>query len=157
MHLDDTFHENGEIRFLDGSHRNGYIPHVVGSAAKGHTPLVVDGVSTPHLPTDRYRHSDTVAVPARRGDVVAFNLCTVHGSYINQTDRNRRLVRVGYRNPENPQTSGHALGRPGVIGASHRSSGPVDSTLTLLALHSERETPEAWSRRRAARATPGAV
>ena len=39
------------------------------------------------------------AVPGMRGDIVFFNLCTVHGSYINQTDKQRRLVRVCYRNP----------------------------------------------------------
>ena len=33
-------------------------------------------------------------MPARRGDVVIFNLCTVHGSYINQTNAPRRLVRA---------------------------------------------------------------
>ena len=115
VHLDDTFHENGEIRFLDGSHKKGYIPHVMANAVEGHEPALADGASTPHLSTDEYRPADTVAVPANRGDVVLFNLCTVHGSYINQTDRDRRLVRVGYRNPENAQTSGHALGRPGVM------------------------------------------
>eukprot|EP01045_Picozoa_sp_COSAG04_P002156 COSAG04_NODE_76_length_28498_cov_7.756294_18_plen_173_part_00 len=115
VHLDDTFHENGEIRFLDGSHKKGYIPHVMANAVEGHEPALADGASTPHLSTDEYRHADTVAVPAKRGDVVLFNLCTVHGSYINRFDRDRRLVRVGYRHPENAQTSGHALGRPGVI------------------------------------------
>ena len=29
VHLDDTFHENGEIRFLAGSHKRGKIPHVL--------------------------------------------------------------------------------------------------------------------------------
>ena len=92
IHLDDTYHENGEIRFLDGSHKNGYIKHITAED---------DGFSTPHLPTDRFKHADTCAVPGMRGDIVFFNLCTVHGSYINQTDNPRRLVRVCYRNPEN--------------------------------------------------------
>ncbi len=142
IHLDDTYHENGEIRFLDGSHKRGYIKHITSAD---------DGVSTPHLPTDRFKHADTSAVPGRRGDVVMFNLCTVHGSYIkcvsvacasaprssasvygkpcsraplcccaalprcSHTQNQRRMVRVCYRNPENKQISGQSMGRPGVI------------------------------------------
>ena len=52
-------------------------------------------------------------VPARRGDVVLFSIYTVHGSYINRTDRVRRMVRMGYRNPDNAQVAGQSLGRPG--------------------------------------------
>ena len=37
VHLDDTYHENGEIRFLDGSHQKGYIKHITAED---------DGVST---------------------------------------------------------------------------------------------------------------
>jgi phytanoyl-CoA hydroxylase len=114
VHLDDTRHENGEIRFLAGSHREGYLPHIT------ETP---EGPCTPHLPTDRYRLEDTVPVPAKRGDVVVFNIFTVHGSHINQTDRMRRLVRVGYRNPENRQIGGQSLGRPGLMVRGLRPKG----------------------------------
>eukprot|EP01052_Picozoa_sp_SAG31_P016877 SAG31_NODE_1134_length_9737_cov_13.245798_5_plen_139_part_00 len=54
IHLDDTCHENGEIRFLGGSHKNGYIKHITAAD---------DGFSTPHLPTDKFKHSMTSAVP----------------------------------------------------------------------------------------------
>ena len=106
VHLDDTCHENGEIRFLAGSHKAGYLPHIT------KTP---EGECTPHLPTDKYRLEDTVAVPAKRGDVVLFNILTVHGSYINQTDQVRRLVRCGFRDPANTQISGQSVGRPGLM------------------------------------------
>lgn len=106
VHLDDTCHANGEIRFLAGSHRGGYLPHIT------QTP---DGPCTPHLPTDEYRLADTVAVPARRGDVVCFNVNTIHGSHVNTTDRMRRLVRLGYRDPDNTQLSGQSCGRPGLL------------------------------------------
>jgi hypothetical protein len=104
VHLDDTRHENGEIRFHKGSHKNGPIQHVL-KDEEG------NGCS-PHLPTDQWKLQDTVAVPANAGDVVLFNIFTVHGSYINTTDRNRRLVRMGYRDPDNIQTGGQAKGRP---------------------------------------------
>src|SRR3954467_11078367 len=67
VHLDDTRHENGEIRFLAGSHKQGALEHVTVD------PETSQGC-TPHLPTDRYRLEDTVPVPARRGDVVCFNI-----------------------------------------------------------------------------------
>ena len=114
VHLDDTCHDNGEIRFLDGSHKNGPLDHVT------QTP---DGPCTPHLPTDEYRLEDSVAVPASAGDVVCFNIHTVHGSNINQTDRKRRIVRIGYRHPDNEQTDGQSIGRPGLMVHGCRSRG----------------------------------
>jgi ectoine hydroxylase-related dioxygenase (phytanoyl-CoA dioxygenase family) len=112
VHLDDTRHENGEIRFLAGSHKTGPMNHVtVDENGKG---------CTPHLPPEKFSLDDTVAVPARRGDVVCFNIFTVHGSHINTTDRMRRLVRLGYRSPDNLQTEGQSRGRPGWCVWGHR-------------------------------------
>ena len=108
VHLDDTCHENGEIRFLPGSHQQGPLEHILGTEEQP---------SAPHLPTDEYRLADSVAVPAKRGDVVVFSYYTVHGSYINQTDRSRRMVRLGYRHPHNKQTNG---GKPGILVAGYR-------------------------------------
>jgi phytanoyl-CoA hydroxylase len=68
-----------------------------------------------------YRLADTVAVPARAGDVVCFNFNTVHGSYINTTDKPRRLVRMGYRHPDNAQLNGQSHGRPGLLVGGFRA------------------------------------
>jgi phytanoyl-CoA hydroxylase len=112
VHLDDTCHANGEIRFLDASHRVGPLKHVTQTA---------EGVPcTPHLPTDQYHLEQTVPVPAKRGDVVVFNINTIHGSHINTTSEYRRLVRVGYRHPGNVQIDGHSLGRAGLMVAGFR-------------------------------------
>jgi phytanoyl-CoA hydroxylase len=112
VHLDDTFHENGEIRFLAGSHKLGKLPHVLKNP---------DGTPcTPHLPFAEYKLEDTVPVPAKRGDVVLFHLYCIHGSYINQTKEPRRMVRVGYRDPHNDQLSGQSAGRPGIIVSGYR-------------------------------------
>ncbi|MEO5511789.1 MAG: phytanoyl-CoA dioxygenase family protein, partial [Longimicrobiales bacterium] len=120
VHLDDTRHENGEIRFLPGSHKLGMLDHVVKDPETGMG-------CTPHLPVETYRLGDTVAVPARAGDVVVFNILTIHGSHVNVTDRMRRLVRVGYRHPDNAQTEGQSKGRPGwlVWGRRERLGGQV--------------------------------
>jgi len=112
VHLDDTFHENGEIRFLAGSHKQEKIKHI--------TKLDDGTPCTPHLPTDEYRLEDTIPVPAKRGDVVLFNIYTIHGSYINQTKEPRRMVRVGYRDPHNRQMAGQSMGRPGLMIRGYR-------------------------------------
>ena len=107
VHLDDTDDQNGCIRFLDGSHKQGALEHVTQNP---------DGTTcTPHLPTDDWDLEDTVPVPATRGDVVVFSIHTIHGSRINQSNQIRRMVRVGYRDPENEQTGGQSQGRPGLM------------------------------------------
>jgi phytanoyl-CoA hydroxylase len=112
IHLDDTRHENGEIRFLDGSHKGGALEHI--TKANGEP-------CTPHLSTDQYGLEQTVAVPAKAGDVVCFSIHTIHGSYINRTDRLRRIVRAGYRHPDNVQLGGQSYGRPGLIVSGRRT------------------------------------
>ncbi len=111
-HLDDTFHENGEIRFLAGSHKRGKLPHILKNP---------DGTAcSPHLNTDDYKLEDTMPVPAKRGDVVVFHIYCIHGSYINQTTEPRRMVRMGYRDPHNDQLAGQSNGRPGLIVKGYR-------------------------------------
>lgn len=115
IHLDDTNDENGCLRFLPGSHKQGHLEHITEDCS-------------PHLPTDRYRLEDTVACPAKAGDVVAFSIYTIHGSQINRTNRWRRLVRVGYRDPRNKQLAGQALGRAGLIVHGMRPPGVLAPT-----------------------------
>src|SRR5204863_7165614 len=52
VHLDDTRHENGEIRFLDGSHKLGMLEHITVDPSNGQG-------CTPHLPTDKFKLEDT--------------------------------------------------------------------------------------------------
>ena len=111
VHLDDTSHENGEIRFLDGSHKMGHLDHITETE---------DGPCSPHLPTGKFHLEDTVAVPAMAGDVVVFCIDTVHGSYINQTKKPRRLVRMGYRDPQNREVAGQRVERAGMIVSGYR-------------------------------------
>jgi ectoine hydroxylase-related dioxygenase (phytanoyl-CoA dioxygenase family) len=120
VHVDDATSENGCLRFLAGSHKQGHLEHVL---------QMPDGAPcSPHLPTDRYRLEDTVECPAKAGDVVAFSIYTIHGSEINRTDRWRRLVRVGYRDPTNRQIAGQSLGRAGLIVSGLRPAGALAPT-----------------------------
>jgi len=117
VHLDDTSHENGEIRFLQGSHKWGALDDEHITEWEGQP-------CTPHLPMEKYSLDQTVPVPAKAGDVVLFNIHTIHGSYINQTDDHRRLVRVGYKHPDNRQFEGQSAGRPGFMVAGRRPHQP---------------------------------
>lgn len=124
VHLDDTSHENGEIRFLDSSHKLGSLEHVTANE---------DGsFCAPHLPTDEWKLEDTVAVPANAGDIVCFSINTIHGSYINRTDRTRRMVRLGYRIPENRQLGGQNMGRAGMMVAGRRTRGEGDDPAAIM-------------------------
>jgi ectoine hydroxylase-related dioxygenase (phytanoyl-CoA dioxygenase family) len=115
VHLDNTSHANGEIRFLDGSHKLGPLTHIT---------MTESGPCTPHLPTDKWPLEETTPVPAKRGDVVVFNIYTIHGSYINTTKQPRRMVRVGYRDPDNLQVAGQSCGRPGLLVRGYRNRRP---------------------------------
>jgi hypothetical protein len=122
VHLDDTCHDNGEIRFIPGSHKLGYLEHIT----------EWDGQPcTPHLPWERYALDQTVAVPAKAGDVVCFNVLTVHGSHINQTDAMRRMVRVGYRHVDNRQLRGQSVGRPGLMVHGRRPRRPGEALFSI--------------------------
>lgn len=121
VHLDDTTEENGGLRFIPGSHKNGPLKHIT----------KVEGKEvSPHLPTDQWRLAETVPCFARAGDVVAFSIFTVHGSNVNRTDKWRRLVRVGYRDPMNKQLTGHSLGRAGLMVHGMRPVGALAPTTT---------------------------
>ena len=103
VHIDTANEQNGCLQFLEGSHKLGPLQHIRGPE------------SSPHLPTDQYRLEDAVSVPADAGDVVFFSYLTIHGSAPNRTDQWRRLVRFGYRDPDNVQTAGQGLGRDGLM------------------------------------------
>jgi len=141
MHLDDTCHDNGEIRFLAGSHKQGPLEHV--------TKYVDDNgktqTCTPHLPWENYSMADTVAVPAKAGDLVCFNIYTIHGSHINTTNQMRRLVRIGYKHPDNFQDYGQSHQRPGLMVKGRRKRHP-NQLLFSTECHGEADifaTPDA--------------
>jgi len=116
IHLDDTDDENGCLRFVPGSHAREHIEHIEQADGKQ---------VSPHLPTDEWSLEDSEPMPARAGDVVAFSIYAVHGSRINRTDRWRRLVRVGYRDPANVQLAGQSLGRAGLMVSGLRPAGAL--------------------------------
>jgi phytanoyl-CoA hydroxylase len=103
VHVDMADEESGCLKFLPGSHKLGKLEHIRGPEVE------------PHLPVQQYSIKDAVSVPANPGDVVFFSIYTIHGSALNRSGRWRRLVRIGMRNPRNPQVGGIATGRPGLM------------------------------------------
>jgi phytanoyl-CoA hydroxylase len=90
VHLDDTPIDSGCLRVVPGSHKDGPLEHITGEHTR------------PYLPTDKY-HPDkveTVAVPARAGDVIFFSYCTIHWSDVNRTNQWRKSVRIGYHSSQ---------------------------------------------------------
>src|SRR5690606_17894553 len=82
MHLNNTCHENGEIRFLAGSHKNGPLDHISSYIDEHGNKQPC----THHLPWEKYPLAATTPVPAKAGDLVCFNIHTIHGSYVNITN-----------------------------------------------------------------------
>jgi hypothetical protein len=82
VHLDDTVPENGPIRYLDGSHVGGERAHVLDDGKRHLAGVSLDAMTE---------------VCAQAGDVVCAHIHTIHGSYPNRSDAQRRLVRVVYR------------------------------------------------------------
>lgn len=113
VHIDDAPSEKGPLQFIPGSHKQGALEHIEGEG------------QAPHLPTDEYGLEDAVEVPAEAGDVILMSYYTIHGSSLNRTDDMRRIVRVGYRNPENEQYEGQSLGRDNIVvsGKKHSTDG----------------------------------
>ena len=103
VHIDVADEASGCLKFLPGSHKLGKLEHIRGPEIE------------PHLPVQQYSIKDAVSVPGNPGDVVFFSIYTIHGSALNRSGRWRRLVRIGLRDPRNPQIGGMATGRPGLM------------------------------------------
>ena len=123
VHLDDTFHENGEIRFLDGSHK-------MGSPCSRYRDRRRPLLSPPsHRPVSFGGYGG--GARPRPAMLCSFCIDTVHGSYINQTKNPRRLVRMGFRDPQNRQEYGQSMGRPGVMVSGYRERKEGDELLPI--------------------------
>ena len=95
LHIDDATVENGCMCLMPGSHKRGPVEHRN------------DGGSF-YLPLDEWPLEDAVAVPAQAGDVLFFGYCMIHGSYVNRSERPRRILLVQMRSPaDRPLNDAH--------------------------------------------------
>jgi len=94
VHVDDATIENGCLCLVPGSHKLGPIEH----RSEGSF----------YLPLDEWPLEKAVPVPARAGDVLFFGYKMVHGSYINRSQGQRRIVLVQMRSPtDRPLNDAH--------------------------------------------------
>jgi ectoine hydroxylase-related dioxygenase (phytanoyl-CoA dioxygenase family) len=82
VYLDDVTPDNGSLRLAPGSHTRGLLPHTCAFGKKA----LAEADVPPTL----------VEPQAAAGDVVWFDLWTVHGSAPNRSRSLRRAVRAGY-------------------------------------------------------------
>ncbi|HEX2915376.1 MAG TPA: phytanoyl-CoA dioxygenase family protein [Chloroflexia bacterium] len=94
IHIDPATVENGCVCVVPGSHKLG--------------PLETIDENQNYLSLEDWPLQKAVPVEARAGDVLFFSYLTVHGSYINRSDRARRILLFQLRSPSNrPLTSQH--------------------------------------------------
>jgi ectoine hydroxylase-related dioxygenase (phytanoyl-CoA dioxygenase family) len=94
LHVDDATVENGCLCVVPGSHKLGPIQHRHEGSF--------------YLPLDEWPQERAVAVEATAGDVLFFGYCMVHGSYVNRSDRSRRILLVQMRSPsDHPLNNAH--------------------------------------------------
>jgi ectoine hydroxylase-related dioxygenase (phytanoyl-CoA dioxygenase family) len=94
IHVDDANVENGCLCVVPGSHKLGPIEHRHEGSF--------------YLPLDEWPLERALAVEANAGDVLFFGYCMVHGSYVNRSQRSRRILLVQMRSPtDHPLNEAH--------------------------------------------------
>ena len=128
VHLDDTNEENGEIRFLAGSHKEGALEHLT---AEGRLLLPAARRLSPDRHGCRCRPGKAMSWPSTCGRST--------GPTSTGPRRPRRLVRIGFRDPQNPQVAGQSFQRPNLLLKGYRDraegSGTVAEQLTAVLNH----------------------
>ncbi|XP_063240666.1 LOW QUALITY PROTEIN: phytanoyl-CoA dioxygenase, peroxisomal-like [Bacillus rossius redtenbacheri] len=85
IHMDDTTPENGGLAVYPGSHKLGPLED------KG---TEIDGMKYHYVDQERFPLSKATPVLARKGDVLIFSYLLVHGSYINSSEKERRMLLI---------------------------------------------------------------
>ena len=93
VHLDDTDPSNGGLGVFPGSHLRGPQKDVSSSA------------SHHYLDQTEWPMKDATPVTAKAGDVLVFSYLLVHGSYVNRSERERRMFLLQVAAGEDVPTS----------------------------------------------------
>ncbi|XP_058803129.1 phytanoyl-CoA dioxygenase, peroxisomal-like [Phymastichus coffea] len=100
VHLDDTSPENGGLCVYPGSHKLGPLPERELIDEHGEKYRYVD--------PERFPISGATPLTARRGDIIVFSYLLLHGSYLNLSDRPRRMFLAQLRSADDePAKSVH--------------------------------------------------
>ncbi|XP_069676048.1 phytanoyl-CoA dioxygenase, peroxisomal-like [Periplaneta americana] len=91
VNLDDSSPENGGLAIYPGSHKLGPLEDF-GEPKSGQPYHYVD--------PEKYPLSGATPIHAKKGDVIVFSYLLLHGSYLNKSDRVRRMFLIQLMNAE---------------------------------------------------------
>lgn len=98
LHLDDTTPENGGLAVYPGSHKLGPLEDYGSQYADPR------GEQYHYANPKEYPLSNAVPVSASRGDLIIFSYLLLHGSYLNLSDRSRRMFLLQVRAADDEPT-----------------------------------------------------
>ncbi|KYM83789.1 putative alpha-ketoglutarate-dependent hypophosphite dioxygenase [Atta colombica] len=96
LHLDDTTSENGGLAIYPGSHKLGPLKEIKTTDDWGDPIYYVD--------PKEYPLSKATPISAKKGEVVFFSYLTLHGSYLNLSDKTRRMFLIQVRAADDEPT-----------------------------------------------------
>ncbi|XP_012254764.2 probable alpha-ketoglutarate-dependent hypophosphite dioxygenase [Athalia rosae] len=96
LHLDDTTPENGGLAVYPGSHKLGPLED------KGLTDK--NGEQYHYVDQDKFPLSGATPVSAKKGEIIIFSYLLLHGSYLNRSNRPRRMFLIQLRAAEDEPT-----------------------------------------------------
>lgn len=91
LHIDDTNQENGGLAIYPGSHKLGPLEDFGGKETDNEFHFA---------DPKRYPLSGAVPVLAKKGEIVIFSYLTLHGSYLNKSNKTRRMLLIQVRDAE---------------------------------------------------------
>ncbi|XP_063978509.1 phytanoyl-CoA dioxygenase, peroxisomal-like [Diachasmimorpha longicaudata] len=96
LHLDDTTPENGGLAVYPGSHKLGPL--------KPHTSHDEQNGTTFYVDPEKYPLNKATPVTAKKGEIVIFSYLLLHGSYLNLSERPRRMFLAQIRAADDEPT-----------------------------------------------------
>ncbi|XP_047032909.1 probable alpha-ketoglutarate-dependent hypophosphite dioxygenase [Helicoverpa zea] len=96
IHLDDTTPENGGLAIYPGSHKLGPLPPKTIYDEKNEAYHYVD--------PEKYPLDKATPVSAKKGEIIVFTYLTLHGSYLNLSNRPRRMFLIQLRAADDEPT-----------------------------------------------------
>ena len=96
LHLDDTTPENGGLCVYPGSHKLGPL--------KERELIDENGEKYMYADPDRFPIADATPVSAKQGEIILFSYLLLHGSYLNLSNRPRRMFLAQLRAADDEPT-----------------------------------------------------
>lgn len=99
LHLDDTTPENGGLAVYPGSHKLGPLQDFGGTGKYDPT-----GDQVYYVNPEEYPLSKAEPVTAKKGEIIIFSYLLLHGSYLNLSNKSRRMFLLQVRAADDEPT-----------------------------------------------------